>query len=1484
MSVPFRKPALFRLPAVFADKAARLWLMMMMLAVAAVARADALPESVDTDAPSDIMTLWVVGDVDVIAKGLNAVAMFFNGMGSGSPLVGLLVLGSVLALCAMLGQFITRRTMQPGNNFLMIVLVAAMFIPKTPVWIASYYDAGGGNSGGAVGFRKIDHVPVGVAYPLALFSYVSKKMTDIYDTGMQVLPDSSLTGPSTAAPQGGILTHGAEGYFSPLKTVLRLRNQFSGPDNTLLLANLANASQVCNWSDRWGDADKGGIFNVLARGRQSGVTNIALPGEKEGEPPVIGRVGCAQAGKIISLMMLKQVANFPGKEYSPTAVAASNSRNLSGVKGGTTDLAQRYKSVQEELDQLPSAMALAAGGNASRSTAAMGVNDPDVLLKMVRSEIEKGELQPSALAQAFTAYNAVNAAEIEANMVFSHIVQQCLGGNDANCARQAYMMTEARNRAAVDAAGEASLYQNFMGHGMNILMFIYIVMSPIVIFVVLVMGWGGIRVLGSYLLFAAWVNSWLPLNSAIAYYMLQSYNNRMRELIMTISASDNPLQVYSPAVIQNIFDGTQDMLASASTMMASTPLIMLSLLSGSVYGLVQLAQRANMVGKDYVDETKATPPLDQSEVIGMSRMIANSSAGGTLSMQNFNQNIMNNADATNPAAISLQTSQQSIDSARIAAAAKVQMMEGAMETRTLAQIDSDGKVTQTGIVYAQTVDGKDVARLAHTGEHAVSANEKFALGISGDKVVSIGSKGEISDTVTYKDSHGNSHDLTQGTSIGNTESIQTSFGTMNSHQLSSSISQSLSDAREQSHSIEQATSESVSHGFSTSINRTGFASLVSNDAVLAQQQLLAGATAARQYDAAAGSALQAASGSSSAYFNTLTDLSTGSASERAAALASIQGLAAANPAGHAQAYANMARGALAVQEQSHTMRTDNQAAIDQQISANQTGTVGSFQNPLDNKDQLEAANPQGRAFSSFGDPRNNNTLNDQNQKEGLTPAERQKILEYNHDKVAEMTEFNNNVMKEINDRPALQKFFDYTQADAWKAWRDAGEQLDKGDYGGAALGYLTSGLEAASLGTGRLFRDITGTQDTSPTGLSDTNDPELNAKIRQMEANQKMMSGFNMSDTTKTIDGKPIEEIIGRNPAIPETGSVPVTANTTDNNSTGVTLPTDRSGLIHLPRNEAFVGEKINGINTHKGTLAVAHAMEKLFDNNNQDVRFSAFNDRYHAEKRPNSLHTKGLAVDMVLDQEGKSVEALSTRHPNWEQAESRIHQFMHDNGLQKKDYFVDYEWKGKNGATGDHIHFQFNNQAAANHFVTLAESGQIKGLEAGTAPTNSQTSPPTFSSRSFTPEKAAEIARVAKNIGVNPNDLAAVISFETGGTFSTNARNPYSSGTGLIQFMDYTDGKKDGRYWGMTRDEFGKLSFEHQMGYVEKYFADRGFSSDKPQNIANLYTVVSGYGYKIGSEAYAKNKVWDTNKNGVIENGEMVEAAAFKAHRRIYF
>lgn len=177
--------------------------------------------------------------------------------------------------------------------------------------------------------------------------------------------------------------------------------------------------------------------------------------------------------------------------------------------------------------------------------------------------------------------------------------------------------------------------------------------------------------------------------------------------------------------------------------------------------------------------------------------------------------------------------------------------------------------------------------------------------------------------------------------------------------------------------------------------------------------------------------------------------------------------------------------------------------------------------------------------------------------------------------------------------------------------------------------------------------------------------------------------------------------------------------------------------------------------------------------------------------------------------------------------------------------------------------------------------TGQEVGTLAGTSVMNGAQQK--YNSKNFTKAKADSISRVAKNIGVNPNDLAAVISFETGGTFDPSKRNPNSSATGLIQFMKGSGGTK-GQYYGMSRDKFGSLSFDEQMVYVEKYFKDRGFKSGKSQTTGDVYGAVTGYGYKRGSQAYNLNKVWDSNKNGVIEKGEMVQNPSFRAHQRNYF
>ena len=146
-----------------------------------------------------------------------------------------------------------------------------------------------------------------------------------------------------------------------------------------------------------------------------------------------------------------------------------------------------------------------------------------------------------------------------------------------------------------------------------------------------------------------------------------------------------------------------------------------------------------------------------------------------------------------------------------------------------------------------------------------------------------------------------------------------------------------------------------------------------------------------------------------------------------------------------------------------------------------------------------------------------------------------------------------------------------------------------------------------------------------------------------------------------------------------------------------------------------------------------------------------------------------------------------------------------------------------------------------------------------------------------------------AKKLGVNPNDLAAVISFETGGTFSTNARHPTSSATGLIQFMQAADGTGDKNtpraqwdYFGMTRDQFGKMLPLQQMDHVVSYLKGRGIKAGA--SVGQIYDAVAGHGYKKGTAAYASNQVWDVNNDGVVAKGEAVTGKRFKQHIKDYY
>lgn len=148
---------------------------------------------------------------------------------------------------------------------------------------------------------------------------------------------------------------------------------------------------------------------------------------------------------------------------------------------------------------------------------------------------------------------------------------------------------------------------------------------------------------------------------------------------------------------------------------------------------------------------------------------------------------------------------------------------------------------------------------------------------------------------------------------------------------------------------------------------------------------------------------------------------------------------------------------------------------------------------------------------------------------------------------------------------------------------------------------------------------------------------------------------------------------------------------------------------------------------------------------------------------------------------------------------------------------------------------------------------------------------------RSFNETARKEIAASAARLGVDPNALAAVISFETGGTFSPSIKNPNSSGSGLIQFMEAT--AKD---MGTTTAALRQMSFAQQMKYVERYLKGRGIGPGS--SMADIYQAVAGSGYRRGTEAYRLNAVWDSNNNDVVEAHEQTNNPAFAAHVRPYF
>lgn len=132
-------------------------------------------------------------------------------------------------------------------------------------------------------------------------------------------------------------------------------------------------------------------------------------------------------------------------------------------------------------------------------------------------------------------------------------------------------------------------------------------------------------------------------------------------------------------------------------------------------------------------------------------------------------------------------------------------------------------------------------------------------------------------------------------------------------------------------------------------------------------------------------------------------------------------------------------------------------------------------------------------------------------------------------------------------------------------------------------------------------------------------------------------------------------------------------------------------------------------------------------------------------------------------------------------------------------------------------------------------------------------------------------IRDIAAEVETSPSWLMAAIAFETGRTFSPSCRNPASSATGLIQFMEST-----ARGLGTSTEALARMTALEQLEYVLAYFKPftgrLGTLADV--YMAILYPAAVGQPddypvFKSGSDAYAANKGLDVNHDGVVTKAE---------------
>lgn len=495
-------------------------------------------------------TLYTAGDPVPIASALNSVAMLFGGGDSVDSIVaGGMACMALVALIAVIGQSVLHNRFMIGEYLVMLLVALCLFIPTTSIQVVSYFS----DSGTAINAQPpqfVDNVPIGMAYAAGIAGLIDYTVTNKIETAF-----------SSASAESNFMALGTDGFAKPLKLMLDMRDMFDCNTHQTTCQNMFYFIHYCKFggANRSSTLDMTQLDNPATGAGIVGLLSSQPQGYTQYTPQTIGTpiaqaqlVPCSTAAQGLISTMNSYIGNAPVPElYSPNGVTL------------TQDL-QVVTAQNDSSAETP---------NSTFNTSGSALDDY------------------FAFIQGIATNNQISGNTFMINHIFSRPVLAAIQADahpDA-AATFSQIMGDAKERARVQMAGSGSMFTEFMTSSMNIMTFLFVALTPIVAILFLVAGMRAFSIVFTYLMFGIWTQSWMPCAAIISYYTQISYQNM-------ISGSRVSGMMFAPSNIERLYDRTADMLASAGSMMAEAPLIMMAVMSGSMFALTSLANKANASG------------------------------------------------------------------------------------------------------------------------------------------------------------------------------------------------------------------------------------------------------------------------------------------------------------------------------------------------------------------------------------------------------------------------------------------------------------------------------------------------------------------------------------------------------------------------------------------------------------------------------------------------------------------------------------------------------------------------------------------------------------------------------------------------------------------------------------------------------------------------------------------------------------------------